>query len=367
MKLIYFANTRVPSEWAHGIQIMKMCEAFASYGVDVELVVPNRYSAITEDPFAYYAVQPIFTITRLGKLSRLSNRLTHLWSLISFSVRAGLYAGRRKPDIIYSRDEGLLFFLSFFFRNLVWEVHGWKGNRRVRRLGRRLNHIIAITEAAKRRFVESGIAPDKMLVASDGIDESFFHVETDIASVRRQFGLPLEGYVVMYIGLLTTLKGYATLASAAPLLKKQGITVVIVGGDEIQARALRIQYPDVIFLGFIPYKRLSFLQSAADILVIPNSAKSIVSTDYTSPLKLFAHMASGRPIVASDLPSLREILDEETAYFFEPDNSESLAKVIEHVMTHPEEAQKKAREACVIVKEYTWEKRARRILDFIRI
>src|SRR3989344_7863840 len=156
-RLVYIAHIRLPTEWAHGIQIMKMCEAFASRGVEVELVVPNRYSAITEDPFAYYAVKKIFTVTRLGGLGRPSNQLTHTWSLILFSIRACRYAGKKKPDIIYSRDEVPLFVLSFFFRNLVWEVHGWKENWRVRRLGRRLNRIIAITEAAKRRFMESGI------------------------------------------------------------------------------------------------------------------------------------------------------------------------------------------------------------------
>ncbi len=236
---------------------------------------------------------------------------------------------------------------------------------RVRRLGRNLDHIVAITEAAKQRFVESGINSQKMLVAPDGIDESFFHSTTSAADARRQFGLPSLGRLVMYVGLLDEWKGYRTLVNAAPRLKKQGVTVVIVGGAEAQVRALRAKYPEVIFLGFTPYKQLSSLQAAADIVVVPNSAHSIVSAEYTSPLKLFAHMASGRVIVASDLPSLREILDEHTAYFFKPDSPEDLARTIEYAVAHPGEADEKARNALEKVREYTWGKRAHSILEFV--
>ena len=54
-KLIYIANARIPTEKAHGIQIMKMCEAFAGLGVDVEIIVPKRSvkALINEDPFVF--------------------------------------------------------------------------------------------------------------------------------------------------------------------------------------------------------------------------------------------------------------------------------------------------------------------------
>lgn len=365
MKLIYFAHIRLPTERAHGVQIMKMCEAFAEQGAEVELVVPNRYSAITEDSFAYYAVKPIFTITRIGGLGRSSGRLAYTWSLITFMIRAALYARKKKPEVIYGRDEGLLFFLSFFYRNLVWEAHGWKGNRRVARLLKKLDYIIVITEAAKRRFAASGVNVSKMLVAPDGIDDSFFQDKAGLSQARERFNISRDGCVAMYVGLLDAWKGYQTLIDAAPRLKEQGIRVVIAGGVEAQVRPLRKQYPDITFLGLTPYKVLPVLQAAADVLVVPNSARSVVSSEYTSPLKVFAHMASGRPLVVSDLPSLREVLDEDIAYFFTPDSPDSLAKTIGHAIASPGEAREKARKALIKATDYTWEKRARNILAFI--
>ena len=55
MKLKYLANIRFPTEKAHGIQIMSMCEAFAANGLAVELAVANRavsdrFVKIKEDP-----------------------------------------------------------------------------------------------------------------------------------------------------------------------------------------------------------------------------------------------------------------------------------------------------------------------------
>ena len=63
----------------------------------------------------------------------------------------------------------------------------------------------------------------------------------------------------------------------------------------------------VTFTGLMPPAEVAARLREADVLVLPNPA-SAISSEFTSPLKLFEYMASGRPIVASDLPSLREVL-----------------------------------------------------------
>ena len=63
--------------------------------------------------------------------------------------------------------------------------------------------------------------------------------------------------------------------------------------------------------------------SVADVAVVPNSAKETISREYTSPLKLFEILAAGVPLVCSDLPSLRETVDESMALFAKADDSES--------------------------------------------
>lgn len=363
MKLLYLANIRFPTERAHGAQIAKMCEAFSDAGAEVTLVVPNRMLGVGESPYAYYGVKPNFKIVKLGKLEDPQSRIGYWLAYMKFVLRLPRYCLQHKADVFYSRDESTVFTLALFGIKAVWEAHGWKDSIFIRYFLKKIGKIVAITSIAKERFIESGISRQKILVAPDGVDESVLHTNIDTLSARKKLGLPEQGTFAFYIGFLDAWKGYRTLLQCSEALAERDIKVVIVGGI---VEKLKREFPDALFLGFTPYKELAMVQAAADVLVIPNSAKSVVSTDYTSPLKLFAHMASGRPIIASDLPSLREVLDEEIAYFFEPDNPESLTRVIEYVSAHQEDAAEKAQKALVRVREYTWEKRGRRILEFIR-
>ena len=363
MKLFYFANIRFPTERAHGVQIAKMCEAFLDSGAEVVLVIPNRTIMINKNPYEYYGVKSNFKIIKVGKLENPQSSIGYWISYARFVSRLPFYCFKNKADVYYSRDESIVFVLSLFGVKAVWEAHGWKDSIFIRYFLNKIEKIVCITNIAKERFVESGVPERKIIIAPDGVDESLLISDIDKTSARGKLGLSVQGTFVFYIGFLDEWKGYRTLLQCADTLASQGIKVVIIGGI---VEKLQKEFPKAIFLGFVPYKELAMVQAAADVLVIPNSAKSIVSTDYTSPLKLFAHMASGRPIVASDLPSLREVLNEEMAYFFEPDSPESLVQTIQYVLAHPDEANEKARKALVKVEEYTWDKRAKKILKFIR-
>ncbi len=68
MRIYYVANARIPTEKAHGIQIMSMCEAFASLGHEVTLVVPKRKNTLTDDPFLYNGVAKNFSIEQIATL-----------------------------------------------------------------------------------------------------------------------------------------------------------------------------------------------------------------------------------------------------------------------------------------------------------
>ncbi len=73
-------------------------------------------------------------------------------------------------------------------------------------------------------------------------------------------------------------------------------------------------------------------------------------------------MASARPIIASDLPSIREVLDDESAVLVEPDSARALREGVQRVLSNPLLAEKITAHARGRVAEYTWEKRAAHIL-----
>jgi glycosyltransferase involved in cell wall biosynthesis len=117
----------------------------------------------------------------------------------------------------------------------------------------------------------------------------------------------------------------------------------------------------ITFTGLVEPTRVAGLLMQADVLVLPNHA-SAISTRFTSPLKLFEYMAAGRPIVASDLPSIREVLrDGSNALLIPPGDVGALAEAIERLLADPELAAKLARAAKGEVPAYSWERRAERL------
>ena len=129
--------------------------------------------------------------------------------------------------------------------------------------------------------------------------------------------------------------------------------------DKLDARNVHIQ-------GYVPYYKVSTYMSAADVLVVPNSGRYDISKYYTSPIKLFEYMASKRPIVAANLPSLREVVvDQETALLFNPDDPNSLAKAIRLLQVDSELSKELVANAVLVSRKYTWNNRANNILEFV--
>jgi len=179
----------------------------------------------------------------------------------------------------------------------------------------------------------------------------------------------------MYTGHLYDWKGAGVLLETAkqfPISNFQfskDILFVFVGGtdNDIKNYELRFKnYENIRFEGRKPHGEIPIWLKAADVLVLPNTAKEKISKYYTSPLKLFEYMAAQKPIVASDLPSLREILNENNSVFVKPDDPEALAQGIKKVLQNPELADKISKQAFLDIQDYTWQKRAQKILNFMK-
>ena len=82
-------------------------------------------------------------------------------------------------------------------------------------------------------------------------------------------------------------------------------------------------------------------------------------------MKFFEYMASGSPIVASDLPSIREALNESNSILVEPNNPEALTDGIERVLKDQDLSSRISRQAFLDVQDYTWRKRAKQVINFI--
>ncbi len=365
-KLIYIANTRMPTEKAHGIQIMKMCRNFALAGLNVELVVPKRKNEIKESVWQYYGQEENFKIKYLEITDFMQffvPRISFWLQSRSFLKSVLSYLKKKEANIIYTRDISFAKRLSISDENIFCEIH---------RLPRSLNKedlektkgLITITQGLKNELIEKGIPEEKILVAPDGVDLNDFNIEVSKTEAREKLNLPLDKKIVLYAGLFDEWKGYSTLLESSKFFSEE-VKLVMIGGTKEQVEKLKKEYPDVIFLGYLSYTDLPFNQKAADVLVLPNSGKEKISQYWTSPLKLFTYMASNRPIVASDLPSIREVLNENNSYLVKPDNPEELAKGIKIVLEDGALSERISKQAREDIKKYSWQKRTENILNFI--
>ena len=123
---------------------------------------------------------------------------------------------------------------------------------------------------------------------------------------------------------------------------------------------------NVSFGGYVPNAKVPQVLNEQDVLLLPNQKQQVCKNEdigmVTSPLKMFEYMASERVIIASDIPVLREVLNDENSYLVKADNVDEWLDTINYISNHRQEALKKAQRACVDVKQYSWMKRAERML-----
>ncbi|MEK7170190.1 MAG: glycosyltransferase [Patescibacteria group bacterium] len=361
-RLFYIANMRFPTERAHGIQVAKMCEAFARNGARVTLLVPDR-KTLSTDPFSYYGLERNFTVEKVQVPDVVSfGAIGFFIESFLFARRAIRHANKEQGSIVYTREEWPLFFLPD--QVAFYEAHQLRKSRFFRGLIKQAKGIVSISQGLKDALVLAGYLEGKILVAHDGYDEKQFVERISKSEARTRLVLPQDRKIVMYVGGLEAWKGVETLCQAALFLKADGIQVVVIGGTGEEKKRFEKRYPLITFLGARPYVELPQNLQAADILVLPNSATSELGSKFTSPLKLFAYMASGVPMVMANVPVLKEVVGSTQAILFMPDDPHSLANAIGKALDDPEAAQR-TQAAKDMVKDFTWDKRAKNVLAYI--
>jgi glycosyltransferase involved in cell wall biosynthesis len=368
MKILFIASTRIPTERAMGTAIMKQCEAFAKKGIEVELIVPTRHNVHTDNPFAYHDVEQNFLIQYLWALdvSFLGKmKLRFMIQKVTFFVSLLWYVYTSNAEILYTREPELVGFIHTKKKKII-ELHHMYG---LRLFGKKYltscTGIITITHALKEDVVNAyEIQPECIHVVPSGVAVSVFAQHVSKVYAQESLGVHTEKPIALYIGSLEEWKGYVTFLETEEFLKN-AVQLMVIGGADAHVQSLRMQYPQVIFLGTLPQRNLSINQRIADVLVVPNSAREVISARHTSPLKVLAHMASGIPIVASATVSIGELLSFKNAILVEPDNAQFLAEGILRAITDTNHASIITEQAMQDVLQYDWNVRTESILHFI--
>jgi glycosyltransferase involved in cell wall biosynthesis len=383
--LLYLADIRLPLERANGVQTVSTCHALAARGHRVTLLVRPDTAAEARDPLAFYGIDPIegFTIARVPVGGPAPLRRAHY---LASAVRRSLASPR--PSVVVTRDLGVASLLARVPRArrppLVYESHGYAPT--VSALMPTLHASAASASAAKlarlerheRRVWGSADGYVTLTAAHAGELADRFGPRAAIAVVPDGTRLPADRAfawtgpratrpVIAYAGHLYPWKGVDVLIEALALLPD--VDGRIVGGHPREGDLARVTAlaesrglgGRVHFTGQVPPQAVADAIADADVLVLPN-VDTEVSARYTSPLKLFEYLAAGRPIVASRLPALAEILEDGVnALLVTPGNPQAIADAVQRLVTDPALALRLAGRAFADAERYTWARRAERL------
>lgn len=385
-RLVLVANARMPSQRAQSVQVANAAVGFERAGVQVTVVHARRRDtreAPAEDVFrallagglpegtapGLVAAPCVDWIDRVPRSGQFLPARLQEWS---FGRSAARIVTRRFPSArVIARDVEVAHALRSQGARVAWEIHRLPGGRLRRGMARRALDAGVLPLAISGGVAEDvqsvlGVSRDRIHVAHDAIDPSFVEAMPSRAEARLRLGLDADKPVVLYAGGLLRWKGVETLVEAGRGDGLGGAQVVIVGGMDQDVRDLEETVgfePNVRVDGFKPAREIPTYLAAADLAVVPNRRAPRISSHYTSPLKVFESLAAGLPLVVSDLPSMRDVLDEKTAVFVEPESPEDLARGVRELLDDSGRRARMAEAGRERVRSNTWEARARKILS----
>jgi len=321
-----------------------MCEAFSELGVEVLLFHPYRHQhhqrLRDKTVFEYYGLGPTFEIRTLSNpdvllLERFFPKRTFVGLFFLHGLLWGRYAAstarQEAADLYYTRDVTVAFWLLRLGLPTVLESHTMPQFGQRWLLRRMVGHpklrlIVLLTSYLEERFAKLDFDQERLAVFPDAVDLSLFHGLPDKAECRRQFNLPGDLPIIGYVGRFQTMgseKGIPQLIEAMahlPSVNGKVPLLLCVGGPmsavrDYLERADSVGVPRKMlrFVDRVPHRDVPLWLTALDVAVMPFPETEHYKY-YMSPLKLFEYMAAGVPIVASDLPSIREILQHDGCY-----------------------------------------------------
>jgi glycosyltransferase involved in cell wall biosynthesis len=375
MNIVCISASKVPSSAANSIQAMKACQALAQLEHTITLLVPAGSGDGSMRPVDDQQLEALYGLRTLFRVEWIPSRpvLKHY----DFCWTAVRRARMLKADIVYVWPLQAAVFGLLNSLPVILEMHGppegslgpWLFRFFLHLGGRK--RLLPITQALERMLEHAYHDPGSMSrVSPNGVDIEGFEGLPVPSEARRALGLR-DALTVGYTGHLYSGRGMGLLVELARRFPQ--VQFLWVGGrsEDVHAWQERLSaegLANVTLTGFIENSRLPMFQAAADVLLMPyersiQGSSGGDSAAYASPMKMFDYMACKRAIISSDLPVIREVLNESNAVLCPPEDVSAWAAALEKLLRDQEKGNTLARQAWQDVQQYTWQRRAQKALD----
>ena len=374
MKIVCIAASFVPSNTANSIQVVKAAHALSEIGNETTLLVPGDEGTSWEDLKSHYGLNQPFGIKWIKE--------NLLFRRYDFALNAVRKARKMKPDLIYtwvlqaavlSLWQGIPTILELHDR-VTGRIGPWLFRQfwRSKTEKRLLTNSKALKELLIKDY-DLGHHEEKILAAPNGVELKRYQGLSSPEETRKSLGLP-SGFTAGYTGHFYAGRGMQLMFDLAKELPD--INFLLVGGEPEdvtlwQKKAASSNLSNFHLTGFIDNAILPRYQAASDVLLMPYGERIAGSgggnsAEIASPMKMFEYMAAGRAIISSDLPVIHEVLDESTAVFCPPEDLSAWKESILSLKNNPDRRDRLGEKAREVVKDYSWQARAKKALDSMR-
>lgn len=378
MRFTYISASVLPSRAANALHVVWQCDALARAGTDLTLYAKRMLrdeSALAPALASAYGVD-----ASAWRLVSYYSRLNRADTFRSAALARVDIARIPRPDAILSRNLYAAFVLAVIERSpLIFEMHqlerGFRLHMQRAIMTRPWVTTVAISEALASHLIEHhGLSPARTRVLRDAAPRGMHPIAPD--GRREKIGTLVAeargdwSSICAYFGHLYAGRGIEIIEMMADA--RPSVAFLVFGGtdSDLAMRRTSNRRSNLYFLGHRPHDFARKAMAAADVLLMPYQTRVSIgvrehdTARWMSPMKMFEYLASGVPIISSDLPVLREVLEHgRNALLVPPDCPELWLAALDRLVADPKLARRLGEAGhAEYLERYTWDHRARQLL-----
>ncbi|MEK7553998.1 MAG: glycosyltransferase family 4 protein [Patescibacteria group bacterium] len=360
MKLVYFTSMRYPADNGMKIYARELAKSFTK-------LLKNRFVFVVANDTSD-ELTDINTFNLRLRLKKFRS------PFFFFCIPYFVHRWRYEDDLVFFTNDTFLLTYFIFWKKIFRfdyricsDWHNVLKTKKERFIIRNSDELVTTSNGLKRDLIQLGGATSEHICSAYGGVNLQLYADTQKAS-RAELGLPKGKTIIGYIGFFKTFgleKGIPTMIESLAHLPASCV-VACVGGKDAEIReytklAASFGVQDrCFFFGVKSSTEVAQYQMAMDIITIPYPNQP----GFGYPMKVYEYMASQRPIIYSKLWLVEEVLGD-CAYAFAPHDVAGFVLAVEEILADEALASRNVERAYEKVQDYTWDRKAERIAEFL--